>query len=481
LDYFLPMRQRLKKFSLFAHSLLPHEADYLLSVEKFGDKQRSELLKQVARNCRLPDTAIAYDEKVDKRKFSHLKNWMQDKLNSIDVDMQFKRLCDLEIKLMTDAITPDEEKELLAHFKNSRAADYNFLKLYETGLRYRHFLQIRMRYDDHKSVSSFLERNHGQYEQSISINVKLHQATGDIIRHFKHGDKESMDWQQWLNKIFFDEAIDGYNRLLAFIRLIFIAYNHRMFEILPDKFEYLDKMFRQGKFYSRRILLNYYSQQLLAHARAGDLEQAAYYGYLSVRFRNSDFLYYSNNLAAVLLRHRKPEDAMQVIKDAMPEAQNTYNFYNKVGHAAYHIMALNELKKYKQAETRATIFFQNYRQQVFDHRRHLFFIAWFQSLLLQNNPKKIIRIIHRHTLMQEEKSQQRKTHYLPYLSWLYHIALYKSGKMSFKNIAELMAKDMERYAPALEQPRWGMVNYLTDIAEKFVPDVWAKVKALMSK
>lgn len=475
------MRQRLQKFSDFAQTLLPHEADYLLSVEKFEDKQRSQLLKQVARNCRLLHPDTLYDEKVDKRKFSHVKKWMLEKLNSIDVDVQFSRLSELEIKVITDAITPDEEKELLDYYRRLQADDFNFMKLYEAGLRYRHFLQIRIRYDDHKIVSGFLEKYRDKYEHSVAISDKLHQATDDIVTHFQHGGRESKAWLKWLSNVFYDEKTDGHNRLLAFIRLIFIAYNHRMFDILPDKFDYLEKMFRQGKFYSRRILLNFYSQQLLASARAGDFAKAEYYGYLSVRTHNSDFLYYSNNLAAVLLRNRKPVEALSVIKTAMPEAVQTHNFHNKVGHAAYHIMVLNELKKYKQAESRAAIFFQNYRQQIFKHRWQLFFTAWFHSLLLQNKPLKIIRIVRRNALLEADKVYRRKPHYLPYIPWLYHIALYKKGQLGFNALAEIMVKDLKDFAPVLEQSHWGVVNYLTDIAEKLASDVWVKVNALRNK
>jgi hypothetical protein len=71
-----------------------------------------------------------------------------------------------------------------------------------------------------------------------------------------------------------------------------------------------------GKLYSRRIITNFYSQYLLYYASQRNFEKAAYYGYLSVKEKNNDYLYYVNNLAAVLLRDGRPEEALHVLKES---------------------------------------------------------------------------------------------------------------------------------------------------------------------
>ena len=46
------MRNKLQKFTDFAHSLLPHETQYLLSVQHLEDPTRLEILQRMAYNSR---------------------------------------------------------------------------------------------------------------------------------------------------------------------------------------------------------------------------------------------------------------------------------------------------------------------------------------------------------------------------------------------------------------------------------------------
>ena len=104
---------KLKKFTEFANGLLPHETQYLLKIQQFEDEQRLEILKRVDYNCRQIDQKIDYDESIDKRKYSNLKNWILLKLATKDIDEQFAWMSSLEQKINFDRITLDEEKKLL--------------------------------------------------------------------------------------------------------------------------------------------------------------------------------------------------------------------------------------------------------------------------------------------------------------------------------------------------------------------------------
>ena len=79
------MRSKLQKFADFANALLPHEADYLLSVQRFEDGDKRRLLLQVSANCRKITGFEPYDQGIDKRKYSSLKAWIEEKLGAIDV------------------------------------------------------------------------------------------------------------------------------------------------------------------------------------------------------------------------------------------------------------------------------------------------------------------------------------------------------------------------------------------------------------
>lgn len=468
------MRSKLQKFAAFANALLPHEVDYLLSTERFDDAERRRVLEQVSENCRKITGHAAFDEAIDKRKYSYLKTWIEERLEAIDVDFQYEWLCTLELRVMTDSIRPDEEKRLLRLFAAGDATEFNFLKLYDLGRIYRHFLHVRMRYADHRTLTSFLEKHRTSYEYARLVNDKLHQATDDIIAQYARGDTDSMRWEHWLSSVFYENSLDGYNRVLALIRLIFIAYNYRRFDLLPDKLDYLEDLFRQGKFYSKRILLNFYSQRLLAQARAQQFERAEYYGYLSVRARNSDFLYYTNNLAAMLLRNRKPAEALRVLRAALPEARESSNFHNKIGHAAYLARAFSQLGQHRQAVTHAQTFFEAYKKEVLEQRWHLFFSAWLEGMLGQREYAKMLKLAQTHELEQRDQAIRSNPNYAPTIPWLLAMARHGAGKLSAKQLTAYFLGELEAAQSATLQD-------LVELASTAVPEVMAEVAGRMQK
>ncbi len=90
-------RSKLRKFTGFANTLLPHETAWLLSVEEFQDPVRLAILQRVHQ-------FTSYDEEFDKRKYSNLKNWIQSRLKAIDVDEQFLWMSRMEQHIMTEAL-----------------------------------------------------------------------------------------------------------------------------------------------------------------------------------------------------------------------------------------------------------------------------------------------------------------------------------------------------------------------------------------
>ncbi|MDV7393057.1 hypothetical protein RZS08_16920, partial [Arthrospira platensis SPKY1] len=133
------MRSKLQKFTDFTNALLPHETAYLLSIQQFEDEKRLEILEQVDYNCRQIQQFTPYDENLDKRKYSNLKAWITERLHAIDVDAQFEWMSDLERKIMTDSILPEEEKQLLKAIRHYEHPSFYFFKFYELVKHYRHF------------------------------------------------------------------------------------------------------------------------------------------------------------------------------------------------------------------------------------------------------------------------------------------------------------------------------------------------------
>lgn len=151
------MRQRLHAFSAFIAALLPHEVAFLLREQRFKDADKRAILKQAQTLCSQirPPTEEPFDPSIDKRKYSTLKKWMETKLREADADVQFEWMNDLERKVVTDSVSPDEEQALLRALKRVRPTDYFFVKAYELAQRFGHFLLIRMRFQEYKDVERF--------------------------------------------------------------------------------------------------------------------------------------------------------------------------------------------------------------------------------------------------------------------------------------------------------------------------------------
>ena len=99
---------------------------------------------------------MAFRATIDKRKYSNLMQWVQQRLAGIDVDKHLVHLNQLDGKIMTDSIGSAEEKVLFqAIVRNDRPTFY-FVKFYELMLSYQQFLLVRMRFKEHQLVAQFV-------------------------------------------------------------------------------------------------------------------------------------------------------------------------------------------------------------------------------------------------------------------------------------------------------------------------------------
>ncbi|GJM33060.1 MAG: hypothetical protein DHS20C18_20610 [Saprospiraceae bacterium] len=440
------MRTQLQKFTAFTNTLLPHETEYLLSIQQFNDEERLGILRLVNHNCHQIDQFTPYDTAIDKRKYNHLQNWIATRLSKIDVDEHFQWMINMEQKIMTDSIQISEEKELLKAIRKYQHPGFFFTKFYELVEQYRHFLLIRIRYADHEKASVFLDTFREDYLFSKSVHERLHTATLDIIGQYSGKNTESIQWEEWLTDVFYNEKLDGLNRYLALVRLTFISFNYRKFELLRDKFDYLDAQFSTGRYYSKRLLLNYYSNRLMLHSSFQEYDKAAYYGYLSVRHKNHDYIHYVNNLCAVLLRMQRHHKAYQLMKNALPEMKVTKNQHSKVGFVAFYIETLNKNQLYKNAESYGDIFLRAYSKEILEYRWHLFFTVYFEALLRQNHTDKLLKIARKYKLQELDLHYQSKATYLPSIPIYIQVAQYKESLINRKTIHSQLAAYLEQYA-----------------------------------
>ncbi|MBK8968229.1 MAG: hypothetical protein IPM36_16495 [Lewinellaceae bacterium] len=274
------------------------------------------------------------------------------------------------------------------------------------------------------------------------VREQLHRATEDIVRQYASHASDSIQWEPWLTDVFHDETLDGWNRYMALVRLTFIYYNYRRFEPLREKYQYLDGLFRQGKYYSKRLLINYYGNRLLLHSRFQEYDEAEYYGYLSVRVKTTDYIHYVNNLSAVLLRQKKYAEALAVVKAALPESRTTHSFHNKIGFVAHYLRCLHHTGQHRAAENYADAYLRAYRKEIFEHRWHAFFSAYLEILLARKNYTKILRLTDKHQLLALDATLSEKSAYLPTIPWFYTTAAWQKNRLDAATAFEQLKKTL---------------------------------------
>jgi hypothetical protein len=461
------MKLKLVTFSDFANHLYPHEADYLVSIQNFDKGVNSQILNTLHSNCHNPIKTREYDKAIDKRSYSYVKSWIVKALDKADVDKFYEWLAFTEKQVMIDAITSEEEKEILAFIKTIKPSPYFFLRFYELLQYFRDYLLIRVRNQFYKPINNYLQKHEAAYHRSMEINIRLNQAAEEIIRQHETLDADPIHYSDFLQTTFNDSALDGYTRYRAVVRLTFLYYNYREFENLRVVYDELDKLFKTNVFYSKRILANYYSNRAMMHSKLNELALAEKFGFLSIRQKNSDYLFYLANLCGVLLRSGKYDKALKLMSSSIPELKKTNSFYNKIGFASFYTRTLVYNKMAKNAVSYATSFLDAYKKEIFETRWHLFFAAYLQALLSAEKYSRLLSVAKRYNLLTLEKKYIDKTVYMPVLLWYNEVALYMEGKQSKEKLEETITSS----ARMLLQNKYkaGRINELLDNLSACIP------------
>ncbi|MGY8914717.1 MAG: hypothetical protein ACKVJF_06490, partial [Flavobacteriales bacterium] len=211
------MKTKLKKFTEFSKTILPNEAKYLETRYQFVDEEKLQIIQLVIANALSQNSTKHFDAKIDKRKYSYIKDWIEKKLLNIDVDATIGWIMSLNQKIHTDAIASNEEKEFLNHIASYKTIDFNFQSLYELAKEYKSYLLVRMRYKDHQVIADFIKESKASYIKAREIKEKLYTATTEITNQYTLNNHETKHLEKWLLQVFKDDLISGKNRYQAFI------------------------------------------------------------------------------------------------------------------------------------------------------------------------------------------------------------------------------------------------------------------------
>tara|TARA_R110002012_G_scaffold263456_2_gene446548 strand:+ start:213673 stop:215091 length:1419 start_codon:yes stop_codon:yes gene_type:complete len=466
---------KLKKFTEFSKTILPNEAKYLESRHQFTDSEKLNIISLVIANALSQDGLTVYDHTIDKRKYSYIKNWIEKKLASIDVDVTIEWIMSLKKKILTDAIASHEEKEFLYYISRYKIIDFNFQNLYDLAKEYKSYLLVRMRYRDHKIIADFIETYKKQYLEAKNIDEKLYTATAEITNQYTLNNTETKHLETWLLHVFKDETIDGKNRYQAFVLLAFMYTNYNENNKLKVIFDQIDFYFSEGEMYSRRLLSNYYASRVLLHSKQDEFKEAEFYGYLSIRQNNSDALMYLNNLVAILLRNNKAEKAFKLLEKHLDLYRETHNYHQKIGYCSYQIRVLAELKKNSLAESTAKTFLKKYKNEVLNHRWHHFFTSYINVLVVQEKYDEVLKLSSKFDLVEKEVQRQKQNNYVPNISWSISLSRYMEGKINSKHLLDEIKAPLKAITPTKNQKQL-MIKVIDKLSNN-LPEAFLKLKS----
>ena len=469
------MKTKLKKFTAFSKSILPNEAKYLEERYQFTDSEKRNIISLVITNALSQNKRIDFNDNIDKRKYSYIKDWIEKKLASIDVDATIGWIMSLNKKILTDAIASNEEKEFLHYISTYKTVEYNFQNLYDLAKEYKSYLLVRMRYKDHNTVADFLETYKAHYDEAKIIKEKLYIATTEITNQYTLNNNETKHLETWLLEVFNNKNIDGKNRYQAFVLLAFMYTNYSENNKLKLLFDQIDYYFSEGEMYSRRILSNYYASRVLLHSKQDEFEEAEFYGYLSIRQNNNDALMYLNNLVAILLRNHKPKEAFSLLEKHQELYKETHNYHQKIGYCSYQIRVLSELKKSKLAESTAKTFLKKYKNEVLNHRWHHFFTSYINVLIVLEKYEDVLKLASKFNLIEKESERQKQNNYVPNISWSISLSRYMEGHINSNRLLDEIKAPLKTILPTKNQKQ--LMIKVIDRLSNNLPEAFLELKS----
>ena len=420
------MKPKLQIFTNFIQSLLPLELKYLFTVHMGDDKDFHKIIQAIRARPYSPQ----FDLSIDKRKYSALKKLIQKTFTEADVDSELIELQEFELKILSDKISADEEKRLLKKMRNYHSKQYNFMKFYALMMHFRQYLLIRFRRRMYPEVNEWLQLYENQYKKSLEVFSSLHATTAEIVAEYDHSESLSSIHNQKLLDIYRDTELDGLNRYAAIVRLGFAYMNQGNYQAMQELIQDVEENFLAKNYFGRRILINFYANKLLLYSKLDQLDEAEQFGYYSLKEKNNDYLFYLNNLSSVLLRRGKAKEALRLMKEAFDDMRSTVNLHNKMSFIAHYVHCLIDLGRAKDAEDFADNYLGSHLKEVMSNRWHLFFTAYFRSLVMQEKFSRLLFLVGVYKINDKENQYMGKRHYLPTVSWYITIAEFMEGDIA---------------------------------------------------
>ena len=435
------MKEKLKKFKSFAQILLPHELRYLLSIQRFQDPEKLQIIENLVVEAETISQVGIYDETIDKRKYSYIQKWIKNELDKIDVDKKYLWINTMQQDISLDRISSEDEAAILKSLNSFTNTSYYFSKHFVMLIELRQYLLIRKRYAAYKKVDTYLNEYTYDYQRSLLINRQMDQATKEIMGFGTKSINDSSKWEKWLKDTFMNEHLDGLNRYMAFIRLSYHYLNENKLDNLEETYKNVQSLFENGHYYSRRLLFNFYTNSLVLYDRKKDYPKAYYYGMLSIKGTGPDQLLYFNNFINIMMKQGKYDAALSLIQATAFKISEFKDFYSVVGYVSYHIRCLLKTDHLSHALNKAKVFWEDRKARIMEYRWHRFLSAYIEALLANQEYLKIIRLVNRYKLIPLEQERKIKTQALHRsIEAMYYLAMYYCDHLTKKDVISKLEK-----------------------------------------
>ncbi len=441
------MKPPLLIFTRFYEELLPLEWWFVIDKLDFEDDDLAQIAREIRQALENKAHKPVFSKTIDKRKYSYFKKSVQTLLLNFDAGKTLEIIQSYEKSVLNDCITPEEEQGLLRMAQRIDNRNYHFVRFYQLILHFRQFLQIRLRRKLYPKAHAWIENYKSSYNKSLQAFDLLHQATSEVVMEYDMQSDKAGNWEQELLRLFDDEALDVMNRYAAAVRLAFLYINKGMYQKMLVLLDQVENRILRPFYLGRRVLANYYANRLIVHSKLDELEKAEHFGRLSLRTPTDDQLFYATNLSSVLLRMGQTEAAFILMKDHFEQVRQSPSFHSKLGFIAHYVHCLIDLKKFKEAESFAESYLASHETEIMANRWHLFFAAYFRSLVMQEKFARLLYIVDRKGMREKELNYAGKSHYLPTVSWYIALADFMEGDLN----EALAVKQMVEVAKNLMQ------------------------------
>ena len=438
---------KLKKFVTYSNALLPHEIILLNRIKQFQDDDRLSIFETLHHNIINKQKPGQFDTQIDKRKYSHLMTWMQTKLKGFCTDNYYERLNYFDIRIKTDTISSEEEKELLQLIKTYTPHHFHFIRFFEVVKSYLMFLLVRVRLNDYGLIQKFVHEYHDDYARCKEVSNRMTQATGDIVTDYHNSkiSQNSTKWISWLTRLWKDPALDGHNSYQALILLSYVALlkNDFLYEVL-GYYEELESHLEDGSYYSKKLLLNYYGNKQLILMKLHQYDSALYYGKLSISEQGNDYVMYLNNYCFNLLKLGRAKEALNLLEAARPFARQMSNKYNRTLFISSLMKSYNDNELFKNSKQYAENRLALYEKDILEHNWNKFFRTYIETLIHLGEFVKAKKVIRKYNLVERETTFLKNYISFPYFKWFLALANHKEGNITESKFLTTLKKEIDR-------------------------------------